>query len=165
MRAGDNYETQGLAAVAAMKQIYEPSITNNVEYGGLIYKKFNGNFTYTEPVKGDEFNTIIRMPLSLILNKVVATYHSHGGDRGAYSDEELNFNDKQQAHEHKLDSYLVTPKGKMMVYPYKMDDYGPSLPVYDSDGQSVITVQKKVPDTALKINWNDSKDVLHQSKV
>lgn len=159
LKAGDQYETQALAAIAAMQEIYEPSIKNNVEYAGIIYKNFNNTYSYTEPQGGKECESVAKMPWSKIFNKKVATYHSHGGDRGSYSDEKFSFRDKQAAHDSKLDSYMITPKGKMLVYPYKFDDYGPGIAVSGSLDKPVLPIPRKIQEVNSDLYWSPSANM------
>jgi RHS repeat-associated protein len=46
---GDSYPSVDAAAIAAMKDIYAPSIQYDREYDGELYKKPDGSYSYTEP--------------------------------------------------------------------------------------------------------------------
>jgi uncharacterized protein RhaS with RHS repeats len=79
-RGKGNFKAQDDAARAALRKANPRSIRENVEYGGFIYRKPNGRFGYTLPLKGKgrEFeldNAQWRLPQK---TEIVGDYHTHG---------------------------------------------------------------------------------------
>ena len=74
------FKTADAAAVAALNKANPLSIKNNREYGGYIFKKKNGQYGYTKPIKGtlDGFNPADADKLVPRGCSIVGDYHTHG---------------------------------------------------------------------------------------
>jgi len=57
-KPGDKYKSPDAAGKAAIRDIWEQSQREGVEYGGWVYRNDDGTYSYTEPVRGtpDEVN-------------------------------------------------------------------------------------------------------------
>ena len=110
---GDSYATVDDAAKDAMEDIHKRSVSSDREYGGALYKKPDGSFSYTEPHRGDSHSVGIRAGCP----KFEGYYHSHGAESGPkYNDEQFSKTDKQIAINTGKPAYVVTPSGAMKKY-------------------------------------------------
>jgi hypothetical protein len=77
LKPGDVYQNPQAAGIAALTEAQAPSISQNIEYAGVIYK-INGGYTYTAPFPGTMAGS---KPFAIFvgdIDDVVATYHTHG---------------------------------------------------------------------------------------
>jgi RHS repeat-associated protein len=115
LKAGDRYISQDSAATAAMMEIYERSVTENVEYAGFVYKNwFFGTYSYTVARRGTKDSS----HPGFSLRRVRAVYHSHAAYDPAYGagNEFFSSPEKDSAITVECDLYLVTPTGIMKKY-------------------------------------------------
>ncbi|MCV2884641.1 DUF4329 domain-containing protein [Aestuariibacter sp. AA17] len=76
----DKLSLQDQAAVNALTKANELSVKENLEYGGLIYRKKDGTYGYTEPMKGTDQGFSPSKARKLVPKgaKVLGDYHTHG---------------------------------------------------------------------------------------
>jgi RHS repeat-associated protein len=110
---GDSYRSIPEAGRQAVVDINPTSIVNNREYGGVIYQKPDGSFTYTEPRPGSEAGVTIPFGSS---PPASGWYHTHGGDDPAYDGENFSSADKGISDRREIPGYLGTPRGKIKEY-------------------------------------------------
>ncbi|WNO61010.1 RHS repeat-associated core domain-containing protein [Rheinheimera sp. MMS21-TC3] len=72
------FSTQDQAANAALKLANPLSITDNLEYGGLIYRDENGNYGFSGPVKGSDQGVNPHDAVIPDGATLVGDYHTHG---------------------------------------------------------------------------------------
>ncbi|MEU8911741.1 DUF4329 domain-containing protein [Streptomyces nigrescens] len=134
--SGKSYFTPDDAARAALSEIDTRSVLDKNEYAGNIYKKSDGLYTFSPPARGTDIASRAEdspVPPGL---KVVATYHSHGGEF-LESDELFSPGvDKLKATLGHKDSYLITPRGDM--YKYLPVDHLPSAMQNEFAGGLVV---------------------------
>jgi len=114
LKPGDKYPTQDKAATAALDDIINISISQDLEYAGWIYK-FNGGceYSYTNPRKGAAHSSHPGAKPS----NATAVYHTHGAESGPkWADENFSKSDMNFARKHKVDIYLRTPSGKQLKF-------------------------------------------------
>ncbi len=125
-----SFKTQHGAAEHVSREINSKSISENREYGGMIYQNEDGTYGYTGPIEGSIDGVDPGDPASIPKGKVpVAYWHTHGGDDPIYDNENFSnvydpvdkewYGDIPYADENKIDGYLATPKGKFKYYSYK----------------------------------------------
>jgi len=125
-----SFKTQHDAAEYVSREINPKSISENREYGGMIYQNEDGTYSYTGPIKGSVDGVNPGGPSSVPKGKKpVAYYHTQGGDDPAYDNENFSkiydpidkewYGDIPYADSNKIDEYLATPKGKFKYYSYK----------------------------------------------
>ncbi len=114
LKAGDRYPTVDSAATAAMIDIYQKSVKQNVEYAGIVYKNlFFGTYSYTVAKKGTRTRS---HPGLHLLKNWSAIYHSHGAADPRHLGEYFSGADKRAADKTRVPVYLVTPKGVIKKY-------------------------------------------------
>ncbi len=124
------FKTQHGAAEYVSRKINQKSISENREYGGMIYQNEDGTYSYTGPIKGSIDGVDPGGPSSVPKGKKpVAYYHTHGGDDPVYDNENFSniydpvdkewYGDIPYADSNKIDGYLATPKGKFKYYSHK----------------------------------------------
>ena len=114
LKPGDKYPTQDEAATAALNDIINISISQDLEYAGWIYK-INGGcvYSYTNPMKGTAHSS---HPGPKPPN-ATAAYHTHGAESGPqWDDENFSKSDIDFARMRKVGIYLRTPSGKQLKY-------------------------------------------------
>jgi len=125
-----SFKTQHEAAEDVSRKINSKSVSENREYGGMIYQNEDGTYSYTDPIKGSVDGVNPGGPSAVPKGKKpVAYYHTHGGDDPAYDNENFSkvydpidkewYGDIPYADSNKIDGYLATPKGKFKYYSYK----------------------------------------------
>jgi hypothetical protein len=73
------FETQDVAALAALRQANPDSIRDNLEYGGLIYRdNATGKYGYTGPLKGTDQGANPWAAPNPPNTTAVGDYHTHG---------------------------------------------------------------------------------------
>jgi hypothetical protein len=72
------YASADEAAKAALKEANPTSISENTEFGGLIYKNPDGTFGYTTPAKGSPTGFDLSTVNPPKGSSVVGDYHTHG---------------------------------------------------------------------------------------
>ena len=113
LRPGDSYPSQYDAAEGAITDIIGRSIGEDREYGGWIYRKDSGSYTYTEPVRGSQHSC----PLGAKPGDTSGYYHTHGAESGpAWDDENFSDQDRSIADRYGIEGYLGTPSGKIRRY-------------------------------------------------
>ncbi|HWM24140.1 MAG TPA: DUF4329 domain-containing protein [Chthoniobacterales bacterium] len=119
---GDPYATRDAAATDAMTDIARISVQKDLEFGGELYLREDGKFSYTAPREGGQHNS----PMLKKIPNYEGYYHSHGKESGPKYDGE-NFSgkpndhldkksDKKLADDTQKPGYLVTPSGEMKRY-------------------------------------------------
>jgi hypothetical protein len=99
-----------------LNQINGQSISQNIEYGGLIYEypAHSGNFYHTAPVPGELDNVDVYSERSFNqLPKGAGTlgyYHTHGRYTPGYANEKFSDADKSACRGNGV-GYLATPSG------------------------------------------------------
>lgn len=76
--AANVFSTQDQAANAALKLANPLSITDNLEYGGLIYRDESGNYGFSGPVKGSDQGVNPHDAVIPDGATLVGDYHTHG---------------------------------------------------------------------------------------
>lgn len=128
----DTFETQHAAAMFVSQKILPTSISEDIEYGGMIYRNNDGTYGYTGPIKGEEGSVNPGGPKSVPSGTTaVAYWHTHGAYNPSYDsenfsnyyDEELkaHIGDIPYAKHHGIDAYVVTPKGNFKHYSVTKD--------------------------------------------
>ena len=110
---GDSYRSVPEAGRQAVTDINPTSITSNREYGGVIYQKPDGSYTYTEPRIGSEAGVSIPFGTS---PPASGWYHTHGGDDPAYDGEKFSSADKGISDRRDIPGYLGTPRERIKEY-------------------------------------------------
>ncbi|MCC8518046.1 DUF4329 domain-containing protein, partial [Xanthomonas euvesicatoria] len=107
---GDCYRTENLAAAQALKDILPTSIKEDLEYGGWVYQKSNGYYSYTAPRRG----------LTSSVNPgprpdgATGAYHTHGDVTPGYVGEAFSKADTRVPYGDA--AYLGTPSGKLLRF-------------------------------------------------
>ncbi|WP_238935197.1 DUF4329 domain-containing protein [Xanthomonas citri] len=107
---GDCYRTENLAAAQALKDILPTSIKEDLEYGGWVYQKSNGYYSYTAPRRG----------LTSSVNPgprpdgATGAYHTHGDVTPGYVGEAFSKADTRIPYGDA--AYLGTPSGKLLRF-------------------------------------------------
>ncbi len=107
---GDCYRTENLAAAQALKDILPASIREDLEYGGWVYQKPNGYYSYTAPQRG----------LTSSVNPgprpdgATGAYHTHGDVTPGYLGEAFSKADTRIPYGDA--AYLGTPSGKLLRF-------------------------------------------------
>jgi RHS repeat-associated protein len=115
LKPGDIFCTIDAAALDAIRYINQQSIDENREFGGWIYRLWNGRYSYDEPTRGLEKE--LRMPRRPFFNKVVADYHTHGRGRPGYAGyEEFSDTDREGNDKMGILGYLGTPGRQIKRY-------------------------------------------------
>jgi len=113
---GDPYPTCDAAGIQAIKDINAESIKKDREFGGNIYQKPDGTFSYTAPDKTGKKHSA-NIPVAVPEGTTRAgMYHTHGADNWGYDDEKYSDEDKALSDGLKVPSYLGTPKGDIKKY-------------------------------------------------
>ena len=118
LKPGDKYKSPDAAAKAAIRDIWDKSQREGVEYGGWIYKNPDGTYSYTAPVtQGDPWGVNLGTPP----NNAVGHYHIHPGDPPGADDENFSPEDREDIRKRARDcpgfaGYLGTPSGVIKKY-------------------------------------------------
>ena len=97
-----------------MMDIYQQSVTQNVEYAGIVYKNWLfGTYSYTVARKG---TTDSSSPGLHLFKNWEGIYHSHGAYDPRYQGEIFSPQDKDAARSTGVPIYVVTPSGIMKKY-------------------------------------------------
>lgn len=115
LKPGDNYRTMDEAGIQAVRDINDRSILENKEYSGAVYKKKNGQFSYTYPQVG-KFNSSKTGIVCPAGTKGVAEYHTHGKKTPGYLNNQFSIGDSQIADNRGTPEYLGTPNGSIQKY-------------------------------------------------
>jgi hypothetical protein len=114
---GDPYPSQPAAARQAISDVIEKSITQNREYGGMVYRMPNGSYSYTNPQIGNDRSVNPGGPEACPVGTYPsASYHTHGAYDPAFDDENFSISDKIYARKHGIDGYLGTPSSALKHY-------------------------------------------------
>jgi len=120
LAVGDSYQTIDRAGIAAVTGVLVQSVTENREYAGVIYRNWDGTYSYTEASPGTEFYALPgNAPW---FHKEVGIYHTHG-QAGSNKDTE-NFStpgpdgigDTGLSDELGIPNYLGTPHFAIKKY-------------------------------------------------
>lgn len=131
LNPGDAFSSRDDAAKDALRYICSMSRTADREYGGWIYRRRDGTFSYTPPVRGYKHDAdFFQQPIPPGTIQV-GSYHSHG-DYSGNDDEEYSYNDRRAAAHLGTPAYMVPPSGHMKRYnPY------PWVPGDDPEGYTI----------------------------
>ena len=105
------FSTQHDAARNVLNGINPTSVTENLEYGGWVYRNSDSTFSATEPVKGTVDKVSIGPPSSVGAGTATATYHTHGATDPRFDSENFSFLDISLNNNWGVDGYLGTPAG------------------------------------------------------
>jgi RHS repeat-associated core domain len=107
LAVGDQYRTIDAAGIAAVSDVLPASITQNIEYAGVIYQNWNGSYSYTAANPGtDHTSDAGDTPW---FHTEVADYHTHGADDEDGLSEIFSPADIQGNDEQHILGYLGTP--------------------------------------------------------
>jgi hypothetical protein len=118
-RAGQPFASPDQAAIAALKEIYKPSMDTGYEWAGNIYRNPDGTYSFSPPVTSrspdESYPHQSPVPRGA---EVVGTFHSHGGGSldGYETDELFSPDDKLKATLTHDPMYLLTPRGNLFRY-------------------------------------------------
>ncbi len=118
-RAGERFNTQDEAARAALAEIYRPTLANNVEYGGIIYRTPDGKYSFSPPITDGANGEVTPHNSPIPPGAVpVGWYHSHphreADNEPAPTRLEL-YSGKDRAYSAGHgDGYLITPNGQIL---------------------------------------------------
>jgi hypothetical protein len=136
------FDDPDLAAINAIDFINPTSITEAVEYSGIIYKVANGElYGYTQPMRGDPTAAVplMQVPAGSV---VVATYHTHGaGSQTNSSAEGFSPQDRGFHNLRQLDGYLGTPKGSVFLFRHGPKPDNPGMAAFG--GKATLIRQNK----------------------
>jgi RHS repeat-associated protein len=106
-RPGQKYVNQDAAAKAAMQENNERSIREGKEYGSLIYKTWDGYYSYYEPREGDGDHVWPGL-------STTAYWHTHG-NKGCdgFSEDDIAF---ANMYWWNIDGYVATPAKNFFKY-------------------------------------------------
>lgn len=107
-----SFNTVDEAAIAAINEINPRSIAQNIEYGGRIYMKPDGKFSYTDAVQGGPWS--IDPGQHPPGTNLAGTYHTHAGPFGAPY--QFSKQDQIAARANMVPEYLGTPTGAIKKY-------------------------------------------------
>ncbi len=131
---GTPYSSAHKAAKAVLSETNPKSISEDIEYAGMIYQNpGDDNYYYTEPKAGkttrNEKGTVIRKGSNPYIEKLecdqtpIASYHTHGKhdpgkDEERFSDWPTPYPNDMDWFEGNpgIDGYLATPEGKLIWY-------------------------------------------------
>ena len=113
-KVGDIYPSADEAAIDWAKEYNDKSISDNKEYGSIIYEN-GGGYSYTDPVIGGEHS------VNPFENGIPGPYegyiHSHGDKSPGYNDEDFSKADSTIVNTYGKPGYLVTPSGVLKKKP------------------------------------------------
>ena len=114
---GDKFSTQNAAAIAALSDVIAPSISTNREYGGLIYKFQNEDYSYGDARIGTNKSLILPKYNSCPpRTTVTAYYHTHAAPNTQMDGENFSLADMSISRNDGIDGYLGTPTGLVKKY-------------------------------------------------
>jgi RHS repeat-associated protein len=111
---GDPYKTALGAAIQAIREINNRSISEDVEYAGRIYRNKDQSYSYTAPRRGTRNTSDPGVCPSG--TKRVGGYHTHGDKRLFYDDENFSDEDLDITDQEKGIGALGTPNGDIKIY-------------------------------------------------
>jgi hypothetical protein len=111
--AGHPFDDADECAIAALDEINPLSITQNVEFAGRIYRKADGRFYFTKPMKGTRDDS--KAPPKVIGAVNIGTYHTHSGNFQA-TDEIFSPQDMGKANLANEYSWLETPYQRILRF-------------------------------------------------
>ncbi|WP_196381608.1 DUF4329 domain-containing protein, partial [Ralstonia solanacearum] len=127
---GDPYPTQEAAARQATNDVIVQSIYENQEYGGIIYRDRNGNYSYTAPRSGGNAAVDPGGPSSCPAETTPsAYYHTHGAYDPNYDSENFSQADINYANHYGVDGYVGTPNSAFKEYNHIIRRVYPLLPI------------------------------------
>jgi hypothetical protein len=86
LKPGDPYNTLKDAARAAINDIYQISLENDLEYAGMLYQGPDGKYSYTKPNQGTAHKSKLGGPSSCPSDsKAAGFYHNHGQESEGYA--------------------------------------------------------------------------------
>lgn len=109
------------AAFEVLNEINPKSVSENVEYGGYIYRNADGSFASTEPIRGDVSSVLLPPISSVVPGDAIAcaSYHTHAGPDPRFDNENFSPTDLATNVYFKLDGYLGTPAGAFKLHNYR----------------------------------------------
>ena len=122
---GDCYSSPDAAGYDALDDINPTSISVNREFAGVVYRRADGNYSYTSPNRGGVGFSFPGMPPAG--TTAVAFYHTHGNyslrdgtavsrDRDEMNSDVFSNGDIGEANKYGFGSYLGTPSGTFLRY-------------------------------------------------
>jgi RHS repeat-associated protein len=113
-RPGDSYSTLDAAAIDAINDINETSISEGKEYAGGLYQNSDGTYSYTAPNEGTKDSS---SPGRLPDGKTnQGSYHTHGANDHGYDNENFSSADQFLSELAGKPAYLGTPGRKIKKY-------------------------------------------------
>ena len=112
------FSTQHQAARNVLNGINPTSVSQNLEYGGWVYRNSDNSFSATEPIKGSVDSVNIGSPSRVPSGHATATYHTHGAYDPRYDSENFSHLDITINNNWKVDGYLGTPAGYFKFHHY-----------------------------------------------
>lgn len=124
------FKTQHEAAECISRFINPTSVKENLEYGGMIFKRDSGTYGYTGPIKGTLDGVNPGGPISVPKDSTaVAYWHTHGGNEPGYDSENFSnaydpvdkvyYGDIPYADHYQIDGYVATPSGAFKYYSHE----------------------------------------------
>ncbi len=119
--AKKQFATERAAARHALKTVNPASISENREYGGVVYKNKNRTYSYTKGIKGSAASVLLdyNTPSGTTLS---ADYHTHGSYDPLYDNENFSPTDVEVNKVLQINGYLATPKNQFKYYQYGDDN-------------------------------------------
>lgn len=114
LAVGDEYRTIDAAGIAAVSDVLSASITQNIEYAGVVYRNWNGSYSYTAGNPGTENTSYAGDPPWF--HTEVADYHTHSADDENGLAEIFSPADMQGNDEQHIFGYLGTPRLAIKKY-------------------------------------------------
>ncbi|SFF06000.1 RHS repeat-associated core domain-containing protein [Dyella marensis] len=132
---GDWYPSISAAGMAAVGDVINASISSNLEYGGTIYRTWDGGYSYTEPNIGTA--TYVDTGTAPLFHAKVGDYHTHGAPSGSpwdddFTEQDTNSNDNGGENGGPIYGFLGTTHGETKMY-YRGDTVllsSPKTPPY-----------------------------------
>lgn len=122
LRPGDSYDTARIAALQALIDILATSNAEGLEYGGVIYKNWDGTYSYTAPKKGTP--TSVDPGKCPFFKREIGTYHTHP-DVPGYDSYDISMEDQFNDFVHYEYGWVALPNGKVLEDP----PIGPAVPI------------------------------------
>jgi hypothetical protein len=112
--SGPHYPTVDQAAKTAVNAINPTSIQQNKEYAGRVVQNADGSYSTTGPNPG---TTASSNPGTVPDGtKNAARYHTHGGNDPHYDNEHFSPQDKTNARNDHVPSFVGTPSGAIKKF-------------------------------------------------
>ncbi|MBP1204106.1 RHS repeat-associated protein [Duganella sp. 1411] len=123
---GDPYASANAAAIQAIKEINPMSIKIDLEIGGRIYRRPDGNYSYTWPAMGTQ-KDMGQIPTMCENNE--GMYHTHGNYNGKSRPDIISGLDQYWADQEGKPIWAGTPSGKVLKFTPNGIPYGGAVEV------------------------------------